>query len=86
MDNTSTTISIYGSTFISCSQLTILKLYWPSVVTLGGVTAFTNTPMSNSTYTGEFGSIYVPASLVDAYKSATNWTTYANRITALPEE
>jgi hypothetical protein len=63
-----------------------VKLYHSSVVTLSGAAVFTSTPMSNSTYTGEFGSIYVPASLVDAYKSATNWTTYANRITALPEE
>jgi hypothetical protein len=39
--------------------------------------------MSVSTLTGSFGSIYVPASLVDAYKSATNWATYADRITAI---
>jgi hypothetical protein len=41
--------------------------------------------MSVSTLTGSFGSIYVPASLVDAYKSATNWATYANRITAISD-
>jgi hypothetical protein len=41
--------------------------------------------MSDSTLTGAFGSIYVPASLVSAYKSATNWVTYADRITAIPE-
>ena len=39
--------------------------------------------MSLSTLTGAFGSIYVPASLVTAYKTATNWATYADRITAI---
>ena len=72
--------------FYSCPNLVTLKLDYSSVATLGGISVFTKTPMSASSYTGTFGSIYVPASLVDAYKSATNWTTYANRITALPEE
>jgi hypothetical protein len=39
--------------------------------------------MSISTLTGTFGSIYVPASLVNAYKSAANWSFYADRITAI---
>ena len=30
--------------------------------------------------------IYVPADLVDSYKSATNWSTYADKIFAIPEE
>ena len=76
-------ISIGSSAFNSCSNLasiyiglnvsSIAKLY-PNV--------FANTPMSNSSYLGYFGSIYVPASLVDSYKSATNWTAYSDRITA----
>jgi hypothetical protein len=41
--------------------------------------------MSDSTLTGSFGSIYVPFSLVGAYKTATNWATYADRITFIPE-
>ena len=28
--------------------------------------------------------IYVPAESVDAYKAATNWSTYADRIQAIP--
>ena len=28
--------------------------------------------------------IYVPPESVDAYKSATNWSTYASRIQAIP--
>ena len=30
--------------------------------------------------------IYVPAESVDAYKAATNWSTYADRIQAIPED
>lgn len=39
--------------------------------------------MSVSTLTGSFGSIYVPASLVNSYKTATNWAKYADRITVI---
>ena len=65
-----------------------MKLYLlsTSVVTLSNKNAFTLTPMSNSTYTGNFGSIYVPMSLVSAYKTATNWATYSARIAAYEEE
>jgi hypothetical protein len=28
--------------------------------------------------------IYVPEDSVDAYKTATNWTNYADKITAIP--
>ena len=61
-----------------------LFIDYSSVAKLSAVNAFANTPMSNSTYTGSFGSIYVPASLVAAYQSATNWATYSARITAIP--
>jgi hypothetical protein len=76
---------IYTGAFSNCSKLTSLVLYSSSVAALSNVGAFKNTPMSASSYTGTFGSIYVPASLVDAYKSATNWVTYADRITAIVE-
>jgi hypothetical protein len=31
------------------------------------------------------GYVYVPRSLVDSYKSATNWSTYANQFRALED-
>ncbi len=34
---------------------------------------------------GQTPSIYVPANLVDAYKAATNWSTYADNIQAIEE-
>lgn len=74
------------STFYGCSKMAQLKLYWSTVATLSNAAAFYYTPLSRSTYISGWGSIYVPASLVDAYKDATNWIAYASRITALPDE
>ena len=76
---------IFSAAFSNCSKLTKLELYWPAVAILSNTNAFYLTPMSVSTLTGTWGSIYVPASLVNTYKSATNWVTYADRITAIVE-
>ena len=43
-------------------------------------TAFNNTPIKTGT-----GYIYVPAAMVDAYKSATNWSAYADQIRAIED-
>ena len=51
-----------------------------SVSTLSNVSAFTNTPIN-----AKLGAIYVPADLVDEYKSMTNWSTYASRIYPIEE-
>lgn len=66
-------------------NLTILRS--EGVAPLVAATAFSSTPISTyTTYTsGVNGSIYVSASLVDAYKSATNWAVFSNRITSIPE-
>lgn len=71
--------------FAYCSKLSVLNLTSvSSVPTLGGTSAFRNSPMSNSSYLGYFGSIYVPASLYNAFITSTNWTTYSARITSDP--
>jgi hypothetical protein len=74
-----TTISLPVCSYIGsyafnrCSALQSLYLLSTAVVSLGGYdTAIQNTPLSLSTYTGSFGSIYVPSSLLTAYKSARN--------------
>ena len=77
---------IYNSAFTNCSHLLSLYLLSTSVVNLYSLNAFYYTPMSSSSYTDSFGSIYVPASLVDAYKSANNWSVYSDRITAYTAE
>lgn len=76
---------IGNSVFQNCKSLMNLTILESSVVQLYGVTAFKSTPMSSNTYTGSFGSIYVPASLVSDYKVANNWSAYADRITSYVE-
>lgn len=71
--------------FYGCRMLSEVYLLGSSVASLVNSNAFGNTPMSNSTYLGHFGSIYVPASLANSYKTATNWSVYSSRITAYVE-
>lgn len=83
--NSLTTVSIPSCLFIGnsaftyCSNLTSLYLGGSTVCSLGGSWAFYRTPMQSSTFTGSFGSIYVPASLLSSYKTAQNWSYYSNR-------
>lgn len=78
--------NIAAATFSKCTSLSAIYLLSTSVAVLGNSNAFTSTPISLSSYLGYFGSIYVPASLVEAYKSAANWSYYADRITAYTGE
>lgn len=61
--------------FASCSNLVAIHLGASTVCNLRNSNAFSNTGIKITA-----GSIYVPASLVSAYKSATNWTYFSNRI------
>ena len=72
--------TISGYAFGYCSSLSIITIGYSSVCSLGGSTVFTNTQITSST-----GSIYVPASLVDSYKSATNWSYFSTQIFPIPE-
>ncbi len=77
--------SIGGNTFNECFALTTLILRNETeVCTLAGINVFGSTPIASGT-----GYIYVPDALVDDYKAATNWSTYADQIrplSELPEE
>ena len=73
------------SAFRNCSQLMSVYLLRSQVVTLYNSNTFGGTPMKDSSYTGSFGSIYVPASLVESYKTANYWSYYADRITSYVE-
>ena len=68
--------SIGRNAFNGCSNLTTIYVgtNTSTVCTLSSISAFTN--CTNLT------SIYVPLSLVDSYKSATNWSNYADKIKA----
>ena len=61
--------------FDGCTQLRSIYLGASTVCTLANSNAFINTEIGSNK-----GSIFVPASLVSAYKAATNWTYFANRI------
>lgn len=62
-------------TFYGCSSLSIITIGYSGVCNLKYSNAFDDTPIASGT-----GSIYVPASLVDAYKSAPNWSYFSSRI------
>lgn len=68
--------------FYNCSKLT--KLVFPnitSVPSLSSANAFTGSnPISSGT-----GYIYVPDVLVEDFKTATNWSTYASQIKGVSE-
>ena len=66
--------------FQSCSSFSIITIGYSSVCRLNNSNTFDNTPIASGT-----GSIYVPASLVDTYKSATNWSYFSTQIFPIPE-
>ena len=71
--------SIGAYAFKDCTSLTSIILRSNTTCALSsGV--FTNTPISSGT-----GYIYVPSTLVDSYKTATNWSTYASQIRAIED-
>ena len=65
--------------FRSCSALAALILRGGTVPTLNS-SALNGSKIANGT-----GYIYVPRALVDTYKAATNWSTYAAQFRALED-
>lgn len=72
--------TVATNAFNGCSALSTIIIRAEAVPTLGGTNAFTNTPIAKNT-----GYIYVPAALIDKYKAATNWSTYAARFRAIED-
>ena len=58
-----------------CSSLSIITIGYSSICSLVTSAALSNTQITSST-----GSIYVPTSLVDSYKSAPNWSYFSTQI------
>ena len=76
--------SIRSYAFTNCQILSSLTLGTSSVCTLSHSNAFSSTPYAGySTYFSGTPCIYVPSSLVDAYKSATNWTYFSSYIVSI---
>jgi hypothetical protein len=70
-----------GAALSGCSKLITLILRRPdAIVALGNKNNFDGTPIASGT-----GFIYVPKSLEDSYKTATNWVTYAAQIRAIED-
>lgn len=66
--------------FRSCSKLDTVILRNDAVVTLSNISSFTSTPIAKGT-----GYIYVPQALIEDYKVATNWVTYASQFRAIED-
>ena len=67
--------TIGGNALWGCTSLSIITIGYSSICSLVTSAALSNTQITSST-----GSIYVPTSLVDAYKSATNWSYFSTQI------
>ena len=70
--------------FLSCVSLESLYMLGSSQATLSGTGTYYE-PFGN-TKIPTTGHIYVPASLMDSYKSASYWTKYSSRFEGLTDE
>lgn len=76
--------SIGNNAFSDCHKLTSLYLNNVSRVTTLGTNAFSGTPILNSDYlSGEYGSVFVPSSLYNAFCTATNWSSISARLVSV---
>lgn len=73
-------MSIGYAAFSSCNKLKILALRSEKVWTLNDSSCFQGTLIESGT-----GFIYVPKSHIEEYKTATNWTVYADQFRALED-
>lgn len=73
-------ITIPLRAFAGSGNMQHLILRSDELCPMSDVKALVNTPISL-----ECGFIYVPADLVDTYKAATNWSTYASQIVSISE-
>lgn len=73
--------SITAQTFNSCSALKSLILRkTSSICTLSNANGVSGSGIGKGT-----GYIYVPSALIETYKTATNWSTFANQFRALED-
>ena len=66
--------------FYNCSSLVAVILRSTTSANIASSSAFGGSGIAKKT-----GYIYVPAALVDTYKAATNWSTYADQFRALED-
>ena len=71
-------VSVGGAAFSSCTKLDTL------IIRANTLLPFSNNMLASTKIAGGYGHIYVPTELVDTYKAAAGWSTYANIIEAIP--
>lgn len=76
----SNVITFGSSTFTGCTSLKALVLRNGVVHTLGGTSDYLPPAIENGT-----GFIYVPRTILETYKTATNWSVYAEQFRALED-
>ena len=77
--------NIYNNAFDGCISLeSLYVLGEQNIAILSGT--LSNTPIADSSYLGYYGSIYVRASLLSSYQTATNWVQYSDRMVGVTDE
>lgn len=79
------TIGIYA--FMRCRKLLSVYLLGTSFARLSATTAFSSTPIDGYTTStgGVYGSIYVRASMLESYKTESNWSHFSSRFVGLTD-
>lgn len=79
-DGNSSRLTFGSSNFSHCNNLKALVLRNGVVHTLGGTSDYLSPTIEDGT-----GFIYVPRNYLEAYKTATNWSVYAEQFRALED-
>lgn len=84
--------NIVANMFTDCRILTALILRSPTMCTLANTSAFSNCYHFHGTTNSQYnpnglkdGYIYCPSALIDSYKTATNWSTFASQFRAIED-
>lgn len=84
--------SLSANAFSTCRILNTIILRSNTIVTLANINVFNTCDHIHGTVDATYnpdgakdGYIYVPRALVDSYKSATNWSTFADQIRAIED-
>lgn len=72
--------AIAGNHHFANAPLTVLVIRTNKMCTLASTSSFSDSAIAKGT-----GHVYVPRALVDTYKAATNWSTYAAQFRALED-
>lgn len=77
---TSESLTTNNNMFSGCRVLVTIIINNPNLFKITSIYVFNNTSIADGT-----GYIYVPDDMVETYKSATNWSTYADQIKGMSE-